>query len=382
MEGNGMKFALKTLTLFIWAAACILAICWMAFSQIGSFQWNKFNWDMGFPGFNKAAVGDIVLLKDLTIAADGASELYVDTMYESIEFVYGKDSEIRVQHYAPSDLDETDQMALIREGDTIKAVRSNQRNWISFGINTWRSDARVVVYIPEDWTGSLDVNSASGNILLPMELSVPEMNLDSASGSITVESPITAYKKFVASAVSGKITLNDITSSHVEIESTSGNISLTHIESEEKIDISTISGTINLTGEAKAAQLSVSTTSGSAKISHVICEEYDGETISGSTTIETFVGGGSLESVSGSVKIDQLTLTGDLKLESISGSIKVALQETPGFRFDGSSVSGNYHGYWADKMKVRGHDERFTVGNGEFVLSTDTTSGSVTIDTF
>lgn len=198
----------------------------------------------------------------------------------------------------------------------ISAKRSGIFN-VSVGINY---SPKLMIYIPSDYEGSIDINNISGELELN-DLNIDELSIDVASGDING---------------------NDLTFQSGTIISKSGDVDFKHIDC-KKIDIDSMSGAVNL-------------------------EDFTGE-IKGS-------------SMSGDVNISYKEFAYDLDYKDQSGEITVNLNDQKAdAKFDLSCSSGEISVlYDVDNIKKQKDDEFIgTNGKGTNKIKLRTSSGDITI---
>jgi lia operon protein LiaG len=188
------------------------------------------------------------------------------------------------------------------------------------GINLSFSNMKLYVYIPEDYSKDLEINSVSGKI----------------------EAEKLSIKEFVCRNTSGSVNLKDI--------------------SADKFDYSN--------------------TSGALKADNLITKEANVKAVSGSMDIDGFTGDITGSETSGTIDITYKTFKNDVQLNSVSGSIKLRLPENSGFALDARSTSGSINSDFGitiegevDKNKKIGY-----VKNKDNKINIKTVSGSIKIE--
>lgn len=193
-------------------------------------------------------------------------------------------------------------------------------NKITIGINFSFANLKLYVYIPEDYSKSLDIKSTSGKIEI------------------------------------GKIKLNELS-----CRSTSGSVEI---------------------NEASAEEFDYSNTSGSLKVGILNTKETNLKSTSGSINIESFNGDLIGSQTSGSINIDYKSFDNDVELHSVSGSVKLNLPESSQFELDARSTSGSINSEFP--ITIEGEQDRNKrigyVGSKKNKISIKTTSGSIRIE--
>lgn len=144
----------------------------------------------------------------------------------------------------------------------------------------------------------------------------------------------------------------------IEVESVSGGISISGIDADE-IKAEAVSGGISLDSCA-SGEVNVETVSGNAEISSVEGYSFD------------------IETVSGAVSFSSGSAPRELDIETVSGQIVLYLPEDSDFTMDFDTVSGAF----SSELEYKNDGKRYIFGMGMGDYSIDTTSGNVEIKTF
>lgn len=176
--------------------------------------------------------------------------------------------------------------------------------------------------------------------------------LSTVSGNITA--PNTTADTFELTSVSGTISGNDFIGRKGSFSSTSGNIKLSSLSISDSISLTTTSGGVEVDKVKGATDISASTVSGEITLDD--CEN---------------VGRVNANTVS-----DTIVLNGDFKsadLSSISGDVEVnASNPQDSYTTNLSSLSGD--------CDVNNESSKGRRGNGNDVISANTTSGNIDIN--
>ncbi len=223
-------------------------------------------------------------------------------------------------------------------------LQQHQRSHIElFG---FQSDCTVKLSVPSGFKGSLELNSASGDIELNDITANDGIELNSVSGSIKAIG--CASDELEAGTTSGDIELSAAVTSDIEASSVSGRISVLDIENETSLDLSSASGDL--------------------KLQSVNARELNGETISGSIELDSLKGTkAKLHTTSGDVRLNSADYT-ELLFDSISGTIS-------------GSVVGSADDYSVFVETVSGTNSLSGHrGRGERTLDLSSTSGDFKIN--
>lgn len=176
-------------------------------------------------------------------------------------------------------------------------------------------------------------------------------------------------------SISGNVEIKDFTLNEVNINLTSGRISLNNLSVNGNLDLLTNSGNIIL-NEVKADLLNAKVNSGK-----IILNDIE---INNSTTLKTTTGNIEIDdletmdltvnSVSGKVLATDLTAT-KISVNITSGNIILELEGSKyDYKIDAKSVSGNIY-YLGEKM-----GKSLNVINGLYEMKLNSTSGNISIN--
>lgn len=142
-----------------------------------------------------------------------------------------------------------------------------------------------------------------------------------------------------------------------------------------ELEIETVSSNIELT-DLNCESIEIYKVSGSLRTENVTSGHIDYGTVSGSVELQGGFRSVNGESVSGSTKIRSFICPGEIDIESVSGSIKIQIPENDGFAVNKSSASGSLNSDFEGTIRKDG----MVYKNGGAQFNFDTVSGSVTVN--
>lgn len=145
---------------------------------------------------------------------------------------------------------------------------------------------------------------------------------------------ITQLSNVIIDSVSADVTLSELTTKTLDIETVSGVIKSTGITASQKADIETVSGDVNMDGS---------------------------------------FGGIDSETVSGNCEYTSKTTPGNADFESVSGDILVTLPQDTSFKADYDTVSGDF----VCDFESTNKDDSVIHGSGENHFDFETVSGDI-----
>lgn len=161
--------------------------------------------------------------------------------------------------------------------------------------------------------------------------------------SITVFLPKKLYAALTVNTASGGVDITDesVTAQKFDLNTASGNISVSAFF--EEIGIKSASGSISVrdTSGNTARSLKISTVSGNVTVEGYKADKYSICSVSGKTEYVGAVGEGDISVTSGTVDVTYDDWNGDLKIGAVSGNVNVSFPVESGadVKFDGVSGS-------------------------------------------
>ena len=257
------------------------------------------------------------------------------------------------------------------------SVDSMQNNNL-FGIND-PVKKTLYVYLPNSKT-KIKLDTATADISIEKGLALGDLKFFTTTGSITA-SDITADGIFISSA-SGSTNLSKVfVDRDIDIETTSGDITVLDADCANMLYINTTSGDVraeNVNAEGividsssdfarlsgiNAASLKIDAVSGDISLHTANVSDTDIDAVSGSVEINGLEGEKlDIETGSGSVGVDNADVS-DMKIETASGAVFLA-GDVP----EGAMIT------------TTGGEVVFTAGENDFGIHFKTTSGNIVTD--
>lgn len=204
------------------------------------------------------------------------------------------------------------------------AIRNYRKQAFSFmQINMDFQDRATVVKIPTSYTGSITIESGSGNVDASNLSNLASLNVNMSSGHVTLTNVNAAEVSL--SVASGNLNASDLQANNVNVFASSGNISLTTVAAMQSIKLETNSGNHQLS-DLNAPTISVRASSG-----HIDAERIDASDVSFNIT-------------SGNIDALLTGLVSDYAIESsiISGHLNVPTGSSSGTRHLSIQIGSGY----------------------------------------
>lgn len=225
---------------------------------------------------------------------------------------------------------------------TLKIRTEDTRRW--YEKLSFSSDYELVLYLPRSEYDSLRIDSSTGKVLVPKDVSFG--NIDIAIGTGDVDLEASASEKIRVKTSTGGILVENVTAGELDLTSSTGDIT---------VRSAAISGAMSFT---------VST--GDARISDVTCKDLRTKGSTGDVILENVIAAGSLsvERSTGDVRFDKCDAQ-DMTVKTSTGSVKGSL--LTGKVFSAGSGTG--------KVTVPDSD----AAGGKCVITTSTGRINITI---
>ena len=306
-----------------------------------------FNFSKLTPGFRADADGTI---SDSTSVKAERIEKNVEANGQNISLNVGY-ADIRLEKSADADIHisytNTEDSYFDLESNDSKIVLTQHQNGHFFFFSFFSSSGsgEVVVSIPDENIGNLDVDVASGEVSVSDIKLSGDFKLDTASGDVSLDN--SKIGEFSANSASGKIYLSDVDTDNIDINTASGDISLSKIKGNIPVTLDTVSAEVYIE-DVETEDLSIGTVSGNITLKDVL-----GKTAGLSTT-------------SGGVELNSADFL-EIRFKTVSGDISGAVVgSAEDYTVYTNTISGS--------NSLSGHRE-----HGKRTLDLSSTSGSFEI---
>lgn len=302
---------------------------------------------------------NMVLLKEADTSIVGITGIIVDADSQDIEFYSSGEPNLKIRQYSSKNTLEEELFVVSRENSVI---RISARHMLRvFSINFGFSD-KLLIEIPQNWLGDIDVGLFSGNIRLSDAFMWNNVNLSSSSGDLLLR--------------------NELTAKNLNLNASSGNIQARdgHIIA-NKISATTSSGDIRLQAPLTAQSISIKATSGNISLDQASVEQFAFRNSSGDIKVKSLSGGGSATVTSGNINISLSDLVGDVDLQASSGNVRLSLSPELSCNFTGRCTSGDIHANFPLTKNEKGNRATATIGETPVLtINAETTSGNIRVD--
>ena len=231
------------------------AIVFFVFLGVG-FDFSKLNYDL-VDGSSQSYV-----TKTYDISEEFGS-IYIEDSSADIYFEKATGDKVYVESYERDDVDydvEVNNKTLYINRDP-----KSDLQFFSIGINT--DESRLTVYLPKKAYDELTINTASSDIILSAEIEFSSVDIDVASGDVSVDSKVS--ESISVDAASSDLFINSSDAKIVNLHTASGEITVSGLNNCEEIEVSTASGEIDLT-DIKTKNINCSSSSGEQSYNNVV----------------------------------------------------------------------------------------------------------------
>jgi DUF4097 and DUF4098 domain-containing protein YvlB len=314
------------------------------------------------------------LVNEQEIPVEGIDIVEIFYPWEDIAVFRNSTPSLIIKEYM--NRDDRDYYAKISNSGNKVLVRSGHRPLRLFNFYY----ARIEIYIPSSNTIDISIKTASGGIRAEDEYVCSAMTIESASGSLWINT-ITADRINLKTS-SGGIYAEAI-NGNTRVKSHSGSIGLGNINGD--VSIESFSGDVNCERTAGNAKVR-------ARSGRIVVNSTEGdisvETSSGRADINMVTGNIRAKTSSGSIHCSVTEGAGNISLASSSGSVNLDLPQNYNFNFLSRTFSGNLSTPFSDRLFSPVSDRRSVQGtiggdgsgnNPKNNVNITTNSGSITI---
>lgn len=310
-------------------------------------------------GFNDMVKGTLIKNEDVLLG--NIQNIVIEGSSQAVEIHKTSGDSIRVSQYGNAKTRSEKLFLLSTSDDRVRVYFDNTWDFNFFDFNM---NERLVIEIPENFTGNLDARTSSGDVKTEDEFTLKNTLLQSSSGGIYVNKNLIA-DTLDAKTTSGGIRFSGaVTAKDLNAETSSGGIrSAMNINVNGKIVLRNSSGGIHLDDTVTAKDLNATTNSGGIRLGNINVESYYLQSSSGEIKIDSISGGGEAKTSSGGIELSLKSPKGNIKLTSSSGSIKIALEPTLQFTLDAQTSSGGINTNFASEKNA--NDSKATAKIGD-----------------
>ena len=232
------------------------------------------------------------LIKNETVSLGTIQNIIVEGSQQAVEIHKTSDDSIKISQYGNKKTKTEDLFIVTVTDDNVriyfdKAWKFNFFNFIN---------ERLVIEIPEKFTGDLNAKTNSGGVKTEDEISLKNVVLKTSSGGVRINKNLIAHTLTAVTSsgginIEGDVTLNEnaiiksssgglkfngaINGKNLNAETSSGGIrAASNISIDENLELKSSSGGINIEGDIKAKNLNAETNSGGVSLGNADVETY------------------------------------------------------------------------------------------------------------
>lgn len=287
----------KSIYIILFCFLALFVLLLSAILTIGIMSGNKFE-------FGKQ---EYHIVQDKTYPVENIKQIKVDLVSDDIRVFVTDKQEVRLVEHGNKNAKKKRVHSKLSEG-TLN-IYSKKKFCLLF---CFTNSSKLDIYIPKTYIHHLSLTSVSGDITIPKNqslLTLKNVDIETTSGDISLNSDIKG-KHFTLSSVSGDIQMKSILADEIDIDATSGDVEADNLSG--KITTSTISGDIEINAFHITGNSNFETVSGEIDIR--LTKESNchikTDTVSGEKNIFNQTTGSNphqlyLETVSGDITVTQ-----------------------------------------------------------------------------
>lgn len=199
---------------------------------------------------------------------------------------------VKLAYYAT----DKDNMTVTVKDNTLTVEYEPQKRYISFDFSFLRETKKeyVIVYLPKQEYGTIDVSTSNGMILLEkVDVVVKKLILDTSNGPITASDISTDM--VTADTSNGPVSLSGIVSEEIRVKTSNAPVKVSFGEI-SVLEIRTSNGPVHLDGLTFAGKpdVFVNTSNGGISVDFATCSESDFRVKADTSNANIFVNGDNL----------------------------------------------------------------------------------------
>lgn len=278
--------------------------------------------------FGEIEKTDENIRKEEKVSLEEIQNLKINFTSADINLIITDSNELKVVQYSNKELSDKELFSINKTSSEVEIAEGNLG--VKFSFNLFNS-CRVAydIYIPQDYSEDISIKIVSGDTKVSGELKLKNVEISTTSGDIDILSNL-KVRDMKVKTVSGDITMGNIESDNLVIETTSG-------------DIKVESATNNINTKS----------------------------VSGDIEFKSINGNLNAKTTSGNIDLNNYNIMGETEISSISGEIDIYITETSNCKIETKTTSGH----------VRLPNGNNTIGIEPYHnLKVKTTSGNIIIN--
>ena len=238
------------------------------------------------------------------------SNFKINLSIDNLEFKVGEKTEVVCE-------ETTKEVHEVKVENNALCIKSfDKREWYEKVFNFDLSPRKVYVYLTEKDFDKLEIETSTGNILIPNDFTFKNVDAKLSTGNFLGKAKVSEEMKVETST--GNITLNEMTAKNVKAKASTGHITLEKVVVEETIEANASTGHINLKTVA-AKDIEVEASTGDVLLKDTIA--------TGNIKVKTSTGDVRLED-SDAATLNISTSTGSVKGTLLTSKIIYATSHT------------------------------------------------------
>jgi len=245
---------------------------------------------------------------------NGITAISLDLSSTDVVITPSASNEINISYRGPESLKEKLDLTVTVNNGELSIVQNEAHQFFFFN---WNFTPKILeISLPQSYADNIDIENSSGNLSISGVYNLTSFKSQLTSGDVNLEDIV--CPDFSVGCTSGNITLGNIEAKNINITMTSGNLKASALTGDG--NIGTISGDIRIDNLAGNDQISMT---------------------SGNVTISSFSGSGSASCSSGNIDITIAGSMGDFSAKTSSGNVDVTLEKGTSYVIEANCTSGD-----------------------------------------
>jgi len=256
---------------------------------------------------------------------------------ENYRIVQGTGSRLEITYYE----DEQTSYEFVERGSALVITEKHKIVFMNFNFGFIGVLRETVITLPAGFSGSVELNTASGDVKIQGLNDASSLKVSATSGNITCDN-VSVTNSLTLSSNSGDINCSNLKADSISLKATSGNIKCNTMTSAKGLTADSNSGSLTLS-RVQADTIALKATSGNVKLDDVTAKRtlsanvFSGDIRGDQVQAETI----TFKTTSGNIRVHKIRVS-NLSCNANSGDVEVDVYGADSsYRISAKSFSGD-----------------------------------------
>lgn len=250
--------------------ALIVAICLIVTGSLISSA------AMASLGFDFTKLSTVKLQTNTYTVSEAFSDISINTEIANVQFAVSQDGSCQV---VCKDTEALQHVVSVEDG-TLMIRTEDNRQWYDY-IGIFLGNQSVTVYLPEKDYAELSVDTATGNVKIPGDVSFEQAYVETATGNVQWQA--TVVQGLELNTHTGNISIKGVMCGTLAVDTDTGNVTMANTLASGKLTVKTATGNVNF-DKVDAADIWVKTSTGNVKGTLLSDKVFETKTATGNIT--------------------------------------------------------------------------------------------------